>query len=97
MPERTLTRANVKRHTEDGDRVFLGPNATTYRPQTGDHQALWPKIRDAVEKSGERGVMYATLKTMGGSNKAYVAYLIGDIGALRCPMLESRLGVGPDS
>jgi len=47
----------------------------------------------AIEKSGERGAMYSTLKAIGGPKKDYVVYLIGQLGVLRCPALGQRLGI----
>ena len=91
MNIQTLTRALVKQRIEEGDRVFLATDRH-YRPETVDHQLLWPKMAAAIEKSGERGAMYATLRAIGGSNKNYAAYLIG-LHVLRCPALESRLGL----
>jgi hypothetical protein len=32
--------------------------------------------------------MYATLRAIGGSNKDYAVYLIGQLAVLRCPALE---------
>ena len=86
-----LTRTLVKQRIADGDRVFLADRP--YAPQTLDHQQLWPRIVAAIEASGARGAMYATLRAIGGTNKNYAAYLIGQLHVLRCPALESRLGV----
>jgi hypothetical protein len=47
----------------------------------------------AIEKSGDRGATYAMLKAIGESNKDYAVYLIGQLGVLRCPALEQRLGI----
>jgi hypothetical protein len=87
-----LTRAIAKQNIQDADRVFLNPDKP-YVPETNDHKLSWPKIVAVIEKSGDRGVMYATLKAIGGSNKDYAVYLIGQLGVLRCPALEKRLGL----
>jgi hypothetical protein len=87
-----LTRSIAKQHIQDADRVFLNP-AKQYVPETNDHKQCWPKIVEAIEKAGERGAMYATLRAIGGSNKDYAVYLIGQLGVLRCPALEQRIGV----
>ncbi len=68
--------------TSVGDRVFLATDRR-YAPESLDHQQLWPKMAAAIERSGERGAMYATLRAIGGSNKNYAAYLIG-LHVLRC-------------
>jgi hypothetical protein len=91
MTRHELTRAIVKRRIEDGDRVFLADRP--YAPETLDHQVIWPRIITAIEASKARGVMYATLRAIGGPNKDYAAYLIGSLHVLRCPALESRLGI----
>jgi hypothetical protein len=82
-----LTRALVKTHIEDADKIFVA-EGHNYVPETEDHRRTWPKIVEAI---GQRGAWYSTLKALSGSNKDYVAYLIGDLGALRCPALERRL------
>jgi hypothetical protein len=91
--ERELTTALVKRFIQDADRVRLSPGRE-YHCQTRDHALCWPKIQAALERAGERGLAYATVKAMGGSNKDYAAYLIGALGVLRCPLLEERLAIG---
>jgi len=85
-----LTRARVKQNIQDGDRVFVAP-AKTYTPETVDHQQCWPKIVSAIEQSNACGAKYSTLKALCGSNKDYVAYLIGQLQVLRCPAVEDRL------
>jgi hypothetical protein len=78
--------------TMQADRVFLNP-AKPYAPETNDHKRCWPKMVAAIEKSGDRGATYAMLKAIGESNKDYAVYLIGQLGVLRCPALEQRLGI----
>lgn len=92
MTESRLTRALVKQRIQDGDRVFLVENRA-YKPETNDHRKCWPKIALAIEMSKGRGAMYAALRAIGGSNKDYAAYLIGQLQVLRCPALEQRLGL----
>jgi len=92
MTKKLLTRAIVKQRIQDGDRVFLAGDKH-YTPATADHKQCWPKIIAAVEKGGERGAMYSTLRAIGGSNKEYAAYLIGQLQVLQCPALEDRLGL----
>jgi hypothetical protein len=70
--------------------VFIVP-AKIYTPETLDHQQCWPKIVAAIERSKARGAMYSTLRAIGGSNKDYAAYLIGQLQVLQCPALEERL------
>jgi hypothetical protein len=82
-----LSRAVVKKHIRDADRVVVNA-ARTYTPQTDEHRQLWPKILAAIKKSGDRGVWYSSVKAIGGGNVDYAAYLIGDLGVLRCPALE---------
>jgi hypothetical protein len=91
-----LTRSIVKLNIQDGDRVFL-VDTRNYTPETNDHRQCWPKIIAAIKKNGERGAMYATLRAIGGSNKNYAAYLIGQLHVLRCPALEGRLRISNDS
>jgi len=93
MHTRALTRAQVLRHIEDSDRVFLA-EGRPYTPETADHQSTWPKIQAAI---GTRGAWYSTLRALSRSNAHYIAYLIGDLQVLRCPALETRLGVDPAS
>jgi hypothetical protein len=85
-------RSIAKQHIQDSDRVFLNP-AKPYVPETNDHKQCWPKMVVAIEKSGERGALFATLKVIGGSNKDYAVYLIDQLRVLRCPALEQRLGI----
>jgi hypothetical protein len=92
MAEPRLTRALVKQRIQDGDRVFL-VDSGTYKPETKDHRQCWPKIALAIEMSKGRGTTYAALRAIGGSNKDYAAYLIGQLQVLRCPVLEQRLGL----
>jgi hypothetical protein len=96
MTQQQLSRALVKQRIQDGDRVFLATNRT-YKPETNDHRQCWPKCVAAIESSKGRGVMYSTLKAIGGSNKDYAAYLIGQLQVLRCPALEQRIGLIDDS
>jgi hypothetical protein len=92
MKRTDLTRALVKRHIKDDDRVFVAPDCQ-YEPQTDDHKKLWPKIRAVIT---ERGAWYSTVRAAGGTNKDYAAYLIGDLRALRVPELEKRLDIRDD-
>jgi len=94
MAPRLLTTALVKRLIQDSDRIFLATDKP-YGLTVQDHKISWPKIVDALQKAGERGLYYATVKAMGGPNKDYAAYLIGDREVLRCPALEARLNLPP--
>lgn len=81
-------RGMVKRHIQDADKVFVAPDCS-YVPSTEDHKRLWPKICTII---GERGAWYSTLRAASAPNKDYIAYLIGDLGALVSPELDKRLG-----
>lgn len=89
MNKKKPGRAQVKRHIKDDDRVFVAPDGG-YLPETNDHKIMWPRI---VKMIGERGAWYSTLRAACSSNKDYVAYLIGDLGALKCPEVDRRLGL----
>ena len=89
MKRADLTRAMVKKHIQDADVVVLSPHKT-YAPTTNEHLQLWPKL---VALIGEKGAWYSTLRAACGGNHGYVAYLIGDLGVLRVPKLEARLGI----
>jgi hypothetical protein len=94
MAPRPLNTALVRRLIQDSDRVFLAPDKP-YGLTVQDHKACWPKIVAALKKAGDKGLYYATVKAMSGSNKDFAAYLIGDREVLRCPALESRLSLPP--
>jgi hypothetical protein len=81
-------RALIKRHIQNADKVFVAPTCT-YVPETAEHNQLWTKLCVMI---GERGAWYSTLKAACSGNKDYVAYLIGDLGALVCSKLEERMG-----
>jgi hypothetical protein len=82
-----LTRSIVKAHIQDADRVYVS-TGKSYVPEKEDHRLTWPKLVAAI---GKKGAWYSTLKAKCGSNKDYVAYLIGDLGVLNCPALQERL------
>jgi hypothetical protein len=82
-----LTRSIAKANIQDGDRVFVAAGKS-YVPEKDDHRVTWPKLVAAI---GTKGAWYSTLKAISGTNKDYVAYLIGDLGVLHCPDLEKRL------
>jgi hypothetical protein len=83
-----IGRSRVKTNILDSDRVFVAPDHT-YAPQTEEHRRLWPRIVAAI---GEKGAWYSTLRAISGGNYDYIAYLIGDAGALVCPAMEERIG-----
>lgn len=87
MTKPLIGRSRVKAKIQDNDRVFVATDHT-YTPQTEDHRRTWPRIVAAI---GEKGAWYSTLRAIAGANHDYVAYLIGDIGALTCPAMEERL------
>lgn len=82
-----LTRAIVKAHIQDADRVYVSVGKS-YAPEKDDHRVAWPKLVAAI---GTRGAWYSTLRAISGANKDYVAYLLGDLGVLTCPALQERL------
>lgn len=82
-----LTRSIVKAHIRDADRVYVSAGRS-YVPEKDDHRSTWLKLVAAI---GSKGAWYSTLRAICGTNKDYVAYLIGDLGVLKCPALEERL------
>jgi hypothetical protein len=82
-----LTRSIVKAHIQDADRVHVSAGKS-YVPEKGDHRLTWPKLVAAI---GTKGAWYSTPRAISGTNKDYVAYLIGDFGVLNCPALQERL------
>jgi hypothetical protein len=87
MSQPHLNRAIVRNAIKETDRVFLSDNHQ-YRPSKPDHQKTWPQITSAI---GSKGAWYSTLRVLCRGNHDYILYLIGDIGALKCPALEQRL------
>jgi hypothetical protein len=83
-------RGLIKRNVRDDDKVYVAPNCS-YVPETDDHRRLWPKVCGII---GEHGAWYSTLRAACGANKDYIAYLIGDLGALVCPDVDRRMGRG---
>ena len=92
MHHSNLTRALVRRHIQDTDRVFIADDHL-YSPKTGDHQTMWPSIRSAI---GSRGAWYSSLRAKCRGNRDYILYLIGDVKALTCPAVEDRLRAATD-
>jgi hypothetical protein len=88
MPQPHLNRAVVRNQIQEMDRIFVADDHQ-YKPMKRDHQKLWPRIMCAT---GSNGAWYSTLRTLCHGNHDYILYLIGDIGALKCPTLEQRLG-----
>ena len=81
MKSTLIGRSRVKTNILDNDRVFVASNHT-YTPQTEDHRRTWPRVVAAI---GEKGAWYSTLRAIAGGNYDYIAYLIGDVGALVRP------------
>ena len=88
MPQLHLNRAIVRNQIQEMDRVFVSDDHQ-YHPTKLDHQKVWPRI---MAVTGSKGAWYSTLRTLCRGNHDYILYLIGDIGALKCPALEQRLG-----
>lgn len=88
MKSPLIGRSRVKANILDSDRVFVALDHA-YTPQTEDHRRTWPRIVAAI---GEKGAWYSTLRAITGPNHDYVAYLIGDVGALICPAMDARIG-----
>lgn len=93
MSSTSITRSMVRKHIKDDDRVLANVRTASYVPETEEHRQLWPRIHQAVERGGEKGVWFSALKAIGRGNPDYAAYLIGQLHVLRCPALEQRLGI----